>query len=113
MRPSRRAPRVPVELDDICLKALAPERRDRYADCGELANVLQRWLADHAPGTDAPRMAAFMRQLFGEDLLRERTERAELISRTRDLALSLPPDAELRRLVDASGTLVLDGHDAN
>ena len=45
MRPSKRAPRVPPELDEICLKALAASKDDRYADCDEMRMALQAWLA--------------------------------------------------------------------
>lgn len=92
LRPSRRAPRVPDELDDICLRALAPERYDRYAECGELAAVLQTWLSHHAPATDGAILAAFMHQLFAEDILRERTQRAELLWSARERARLRPGD---------------------
>lgn len=84
--PSLRAPRVPTELDGICLRALAPDRYDRYTECGELAAVLQAWLSSHAPATDGATLAAFMHRLFAEDILRERTQRAELLWSVRERA---------------------------
>ncbi len=102
MRPSKRAPRVPAELDEICLKALAPSKDDRYADCDEMRMALQGWLAANAPTTDGTRMAAFLQELFSEDIVRERTERQELIGRVRTRALTLPPTDELRQLVEKS-----------
>jgi serine/threonine protein kinase len=108
MPPSRRAPRVPAELDEICLRALAHEKQDRYADCDEMRMALQTWLAHHAPDTDGARMASFVRQLCAADIMRERTERAELLSRARAGALTLPPDDELRRWVENGGKPVLD-----
>src|SRR5213075_552085 len=98
MRPSKRAPRVPVELDEICLKALASSRSDRYADCDEIRMALQTWLAHNAPTTDGTRMSQFLQELFAEDILRERSERAELIARVRTRALTMPPTDELRRM---------------
>jgi serine/threonine protein kinase len=71
--PSQRAPHVPVELDEICLKALAPDKRDRYADCAEMARALQSWLAHHAPTMGDTQVASFMRQLFPEVFLRDGT----------------------------------------
>src|ERR1700745_1868267 len=69
-RPSKRAPRVPVELDEICLKALSPSREDRYTDCDALRMALQTWLAQNAPTTDGTRMASFPPELVGGDTLR-------------------------------------------
>ena len=37
---------IPVDLETICLKAMAKRPEDRYADCGELAEDLRLWLAD-------------------------------------------------------------------
>ena len=113
MRPSKRAPRVPVELDEICLRALGAERADRYADCDEMRMALQSWLAQNAPTTDGTRMSAFLEELFSEDIARERIERQELISRVRTRALTLPPTDELRQWVEQSGATAMsaDGHD--
>jgi serine/threonine protein kinase len=103
MRPSKRAPRVPVELDEICLKALHADRSQRYADCDEMRMALQSWLAQNAPTTDGTRMSTFLQELFSEDIVRERAERGELISRVRTRALTLPPTDELRMWVEKSG----------
>jgi serine/threonine protein kinase len=105
MRPSKRAPRVPVELDEICLKALAAERKDRYETCDEMRMALQTWLAHNAPTTDGTRMSTFLQELFSEDIVRERGERTELISRVRTRALTLPPTDELRQWIEKSGGL--------
>jgi serine/threonine protein kinase len=112
MRASKRAPRVPVELDEICLKALASEKKDRYADCDQMRMALQTWLAHNAPTTDGTRMASFLLELFAEDILRERAERAELISRVRTRALTLPPSDELRLWVEKSGGMAPLSDDA-
>lgn len=102
MRPSKRAPRVPVELDEICLKALAANKEDRYADCDAMRMALQQWLATNAPTTDGTRMSTFLQELFADDIIRERTERAEMLSRVRTRALTLPPSDELRQIVEKS-----------
>jgi len=102
MRPSKRAPRVPVELDEICLKALAANKEDRYADCDEMRVALQSWLAQNAPTTDGTRMSSFLHELFAEDMLRERGERQDMIARVRTRALTLPPTDELRLMVEKS-----------
>jgi serine/threonine protein kinase len=104
MRPSKRAPRVPVELDEICLRALAASRDDRYADCDGMRMALQSWLAQNAPTTDGTRMSAFLLELFAEDIQRERTERNELLARVRTRALTLPPTDELRQMIENGRT---------
>ena len=106
-RPSKRAPRVPTELDDICLKALAAEKADRYATCDDMRMALQSWLAQNAPTTDGTRMAQFLQDLFSEDIVRERAEREEMISRVRTRALTMPPSDELRRMIEKGEV----GHD--
>src|SRR5262245_42133582 len=107
MRPSKRAPRVPADLDEICLKALAAERPDRYADCDEMRMALQTWLAHNAPTTDGTRMSAFLQELFAEDIVRERTERTDMNARVRSRALTLPPTDELRIMVEKSDKAIL------
>jgi serine/threonine protein kinase len=117
MRPSKRAPRVPVELDEICLRALAPGKDDRYADCDAMRMALQTWLAQNAPTTDGTRMAAFLQELFADDIPKERADREELLARVRNRALTLPPTDELRMIVETSGRVSAAGdaaviHDA-
>jgi serine/threonine protein kinase len=41
--PRVRNPSVPMELERICLKALAKQPEERYASCQELADDLRRW----------------------------------------------------------------------
>ncbi|MBA3452778.1 MAG: protein kinase [Deltaproteobacteria bacterium] len=103
MRPSKRAPRVPVELDEICVRALASKREDRYKDCDEMRMALQTWLAQNAPTTDGTRMATFLQELFLDDIDRERKERHDLLARVRTRALTLPPTDELRQMIESSG----------
>jgi serine/threonine protein kinase len=108
MRPSKRAPRVPVELDEICLRALAASKDDRYKDCDEMRMALQNWLAQNAPTTDGTRMSAFLQELFAEDIVRERAERADMIARVRTRALTLPPTDELRQMVEKSDKISIE-----
>jgi serine/threonine protein kinase len=102
MRPSKRAPRVPADLDEICLKALAATKDERYSDCDEMRMALQGWLAANAPTTDGTRMASFLQELFSEDIVRERAEREDMMSRVRTRALTLPPTDELRQMIEKS-----------
>jgi len=105
MRPSKRAPRVPVELDEICLRALAAPKDDRYPDCDAMRMALQSWLAQNAPTTDGTRMSGFLLELFADDIQRERTERNELLARVRTRALTLPPTDELRLIIEQGGRI--------
>jgi serine/threonine protein kinase len=82
--PSRRASRVPPELDRISLKALAPDLKDRYASCEELRHDLARFLAQTAPTTDSARLASFLRELYDDDIAAERTEREMLTVKARE-----------------------------
>jgi len=82
--PSRRAARVPPELDRVALKALAPDLKDRYANCEDLRHDLAKFLAQTAPGTDATRVAKFLNDLYDEDIAAERAEREQLIARARE-----------------------------
>ena len=79
MPPSRRASRVPPELDRIALKALAPELKNRYARCEELRSDLAAFLAQNHPGTDTARVARFLGELYAEDMAAEqaRARRAD------------------------------------
>jgi len=113
MRPSKRAPRVPIELDEICIRALAPEKADRYKDCDEMRMALQTWLAQNAPTTDGTRMASFLEELFSDDIKTERVERTELLSRVRTRALTLPPTDELRQWIEKSAPTAMPGRESD
>jgi serine/threonine protein kinase len=44
--PRKVKPNIPRPLEAICLKAMARDPDDRYASASELANEIERWLAD-------------------------------------------------------------------
>jgi serine/threonine protein kinase len=82
--PSRRAGRVPAELDRITLKALAPDLKERYANCEDLRHDLAKFLAQTSPATDTTRVAKFLSELYAEDIAAERAEREQLIVQARE-----------------------------
>jgi serine/threonine protein kinase len=53
--PRRIDPRVPRDLETICLKAMAKQPGNRYQTAAEFADDLGRWLADYGAGPNAIR----------------------------------------------------------
>ncbi len=104
--PSQRAPRVPPALDAICLRALASLREERFTCGEELRDAVGAWLAAESPTTDAARLERFLRQLFAEDIERERYERQRLIDKMRErVRATLPPTDELWRIMESADEL--------
>jgi serine/threonine protein kinase len=91
--PSRRASRVPAELDRIAMKALAPDLKNRYTRCEDLRADLAAFLSQHFPATDSARLASFLRELYAEDMAAEQTERDELCAKAREWYSSKRPAA--------------------
>ena len=79
--PSVRAPRVPAALDKIVLRALAKNTDERYLTGEQLRADLTAFLASNRDyvATDSERVRAFMKDLFDEDIERERRQREELL----------------------------------
>ncbi|HEY6477416.1 MAG TPA: protein kinase, partial [Polyangia bacterium] len=92
--PSKRAGRVPAELDRITLKALAPDLKDRYSSGEDLRHDLAKFLAQTSPATDALRVSKFLSELYEEDIAAERAEREQLIGKAREwytTRIAVPP----------------------
>ena len=81
--PSKRASRVPPELDRIALRALAPKLADRYPNCAAFADDLSEYLAKTAPATNAARVAKFLDGLYAEDLESDRAEHQTALAAAR------------------------------
>lgn len=73
--PSKRATRVPPELDRIALRALASALEDRYPSCAAFEAELSAYLAARYPETDAARVSRFLRELYGDEIALEHEER--------------------------------------
>ncbi|HJZ87890.1 MAG TPA: protein kinase [Polyangia bacterium] len=82
--PSSRASRVTPALDRISLRALEIDRTRRYQSGEEMRTALAAFLAQEAPTTDAARVAAFLKELFGEDIEKERRDREALVQEARE-----------------------------
>lgn len=82
--PSARVPTIPAEVDAICLRAMAPERSDRYDSVAELRDDLAAALARLAPRTNPEEVGEFVARLFPD----AEEEEERLVS---DLSGTLPP----------------------
>jgi len=83
--PSTLTARVPPALDRIVMRALAPEREDRYPDGEAMRADLAGFLAETSPTTDSARLVAFLRPMYVEEIARERRERQALIEEAKGL----------------------------
>jgi serine/threonine protein kinase len=91
---------LPPSLDLIALRAVAPQRENRYADAEELRHDLAAVLAKVGPTTDASSVQALLRELYGGEIEREREAR-------RVTAESL--SAEIQRLMESEGQAAVLG----
>jgi serine/threonine protein kinase len=94
--PSTLTPRVTPALDRIIMRALAPDREDRYPDAEAMRADLAAFLAETSPKTDAARLVEFLRPLYADELGPERRERALLIDQAKGMlsgAIASPGDA--------------------
>jgi serine/threonine protein kinase len=78
--PSTRNPRVPAELDAIVMKGLQGDPERRYASAEEMRGALAKILARLNPTFDAGGIAAFMRQVYGEEIDAARQQLDTLLS---------------------------------
>jgi eukaryotic-like serine/threonine-protein kinase len=66
-RASTIKPTVPPQLDDICAKAMAWNRDDRYASAGAMQRDLERYLTTSGTNVTARDVGACVTELFRED----------------------------------------------
>src|SRR5688572_22089917 len=71
LRPSDVDPSL-IELDELVLRAVAPDPGKRYASAEELRDALQIALAQRSPTLTSDRLGAYLRELFTEELVEER-----------------------------------------
>jgi serine/threonine-protein kinase len=71
--PRKRRPDIPEELERIVLKAMALEVADRFATAAELADALEDTLENTTPAGQGASVGRFLRDLFGEEQVAQRT----------------------------------------
>ena len=67
-------------LDKLLMRALAPERDDRFQSAEEMRQALSDAMAEVAPRADAERAATFVRNLYDSAIREERQEREKLLA---------------------------------
>jgi serine/threonine protein kinase len=88
--PSRKAPWIAPELDALVLKALSPERDQRFQTAEEMRQALSDVIIRVAPQADAERASEFLRGLYGGLIKEERDERERLL-KARQKIITDPP----------------------
>ncbi len=78
---------VPKELDYIVLKALAKDRRQRYATAEDLQRALSRFIASHNAELSSSDLAQAAKELFKNEIVEDRKELQRLVSRAEQLLL--------------------------
>lgn len=109
--PRKLNPAVPAGLEKVMLKALAREQEDRYQWASELEQDLLRFLMA-GDATYSPRdLSLFLKQAFGEDLLREeeKMERYSAIERPEQLESTGVTARTDRRRKSGQGLAAADG----
>ncbi len=89
-RPRRVNPRIPAELESICLKALAKDASDRFEAAADMHDALRTWLGVQDSETIRRQLSGLMGELFAADIAEERAR----LEAGRDLALRLFDSAE-------------------
>src|SRR5688572_27144948 len=77
--PSTRAPWITPALDQVALRALAPERERRFQSAEELRTALTTVIAEIAPTADSARVADFLHGIYAETIADERAERERFL----------------------------------
>lgn len=118
--PSTFNPEVPKELDDIVMKSLAKNRDDRYANCGEFAKALRKFLNAVAPDFDQSILSQTIKEMFKDQIVEDRKTLQKLTNKA-DTLISMqknepeevtqsggqPVEAVTRRITERAPDIVL------
>ncbi len=92
--PSATNPSVPARLDEIVMRALSRDPRDRYADAKELQTDLLEFMYPATPDVTRESLSHFMQQLFLTEIAEER-ERLEEGTKVASALAAETPEIEL------------------
>ena len=77
--PSQVNDRIPLDLDEIVMKALSKDRTLRFSEARQLGAALESWLMSHAISASNAAVAEFMHDIYAERLKSEQEEGRLLI----------------------------------
>ena len=72
--------RVPPKLDELVMKALAADPKDRFQSAEEMSAALGRFLSTNWPGTDNHRVGSFVADLFAVERVEHRQRLETLLA---------------------------------
>lgn len=78
-RPSNVDKELPAAVDLIARRALAPRREDRYPDAEAMRRDIAGLLAKVAPTADNSSVAQLLRELYGDEIEKDRQEREAML----------------------------------
>ena len=99
---SSKAPWITPNLDALLMRALAPDREQRFQSAEEMRKALSDIIAQISPRADAERTADFLRGLYDTVAKEERAERDKLLAESAALLPAPPPRQSARMPVPLS-----------
>ena len=100
--PSSKAPWITPNLDALLMRALAPDREQRFQSAEELRKALSDIITQISPRADAERTADFLRGLYDTVAKEERAERDKLLAESAALLPAPAPRQSARMPVPLS-----------
>ncbi|MEO8552226.1 MAG: protein kinase [Kofleriaceae bacterium] len=76
-------PDVAPELDEICARALAPDRADRYHSAATLQSDLEAYLISLGRPVNSRELGAYLREIFHEDRIKTSSMIEQTVARVR------------------------------
>jgi serine/threonine protein kinase/tetratricopeptide (TPR) repeat protein len=100
--PSSKAPWITPNLDALLMRALAPDREQRFQSAEEMRKALSDIITQISPRADAERTADFLRGLYDTLAKEERAERDKLLAESAALLPAPTPRQSARMPVPLS-----------